>query len=771
MSTAASLQTLTAKPKVLNYSGHAGLLLQHKCACRSPTRSLTGACGECRSGKRLQTKVAIGASNDPLELEADRVADQVLAAPANPAVNGAPLRIQRFGGQPSASTGAAPASVDRVLGGPGRPLDPALQRDMEPRFGHDFSRVRVHSDAIAEQSAQEVRAQAYTVGQDIVFGTGRFAPKTHEGRRLIAHELTHVVQQSGGAAAIQRAPATDMRWSRDVSAARYRGRLIAKRISIHTKLSKEARAKINSELAYFEGAAKEAYLKEVRPALLAVTEIEMPAEQVIPRGPRPIESMLTLDDSGLCGGLKCATDAEVYGPLIEAERKEAEEKKKELDQYVEAVNNRSEWIIKGGSCRTSHGRHMWRQMQAYYRDAVNPNFPGGDVPGAAFFKSQIFQDWCFGGFLTILNQFEKDPIGTYNQLQWLTIWLTEEGMKRAQLVSFLASALIPGIGSLRPQTRPAPATMAPPTRRFSNSNASSASTDVELPTAAKTTVGTTAPKPRGTNPGGSVPGMPPEQPTMAPARPPARTIKASPPPVRTSTTRGPAPVTDAEVMASNVRDPSSIKPQDPNRHQAKWQELGGSEAETAPLAYRDPDGNIRVSTDHKLLAPARRVGIPPVSPGAPTPVAPTARPAPNPAPAPAKRDIGTADTGQAPAVSSATPDPLAKTPAAPAPAIPARQPSTPNLKPGPQTGLGSEQSKQPMAPPPRGGSRWNPKDPPQAISPDVVQRLGPRARFTVDHARHQQAWNLLGGQGTAPPAFFSEGIGYLDPSRWPPKTK
>ena len=92
---------------------------------------------------------------------------------------------------------AAPASVDQVLASPGRPLEPALRQDMEQRFGHDFSRVRVHSGAAAEQSAQDVNANAYTVGNNIVFGAGRFAPGTHEGRRLIAHELTHVVQQSG----------------------------------------------------------------------------------------------------------------------------------------------------------------------------------------------------------------------------------------------------------------------------------------------------------------------------------------------------------------------------------------------------------------------------------------------------------------------------------------------------------------------------------------------------------------------------------------------
>ena len=152
-------------------------------------------CEEQETG--LQRKLSIGASNDPLEREADRVADQVMAASAHSAVSGAPPRIQRFAGQATGQADTAPASVDRVLASPGRPLDPALQQDMGQRFGHDFSRVRVHSGGAAEQSARDVNAHAYTVGQNIVFGAGRFAPGTHEGRRLIAHELTHVVQQSG----------------------------------------------------------------------------------------------------------------------------------------------------------------------------------------------------------------------------------------------------------------------------------------------------------------------------------------------------------------------------------------------------------------------------------------------------------------------------------------------------------------------------------------------------------------------------------------------
>jgi len=179
-------------------------ILQRKCACGNKTIA-GGECTECAKKKiSLQRKLSIGASNDPLEQEADRIANLVVATPAHSAISGAAPGIQRYTGQASRETSTAPASVDRVLASGGRPLDPALQRDMGQRFGRDFSRVRVHSGAAAEQSAREVGAKAYTVGYNIVFDRGRFAPGTHEGRRLLAHELTHVVQQTGSPMKIQR---------------------------------------------------------------------------------------------------------------------------------------------------------------------------------------------------------------------------------------------------------------------------------------------------------------------------------------------------------------------------------------------------------------------------------------------------------------------------------------------------------------------------------------------------------------------------------------
>lgn len=147
-------------------------------------------------GQLLQAKRRIGAASDRFEQEADRIADRVLATPAHSVLDQAPPRIQRHSGS-SVAVAKVPASVERVLGTAGRPLALAVQQDMGRRFAYDFSPVRIHCDAAAAQSAQELNAQAYAVGRQIVFGAGQYAPGTLEGRRLLAHELTHVVQQSG----------------------------------------------------------------------------------------------------------------------------------------------------------------------------------------------------------------------------------------------------------------------------------------------------------------------------------------------------------------------------------------------------------------------------------------------------------------------------------------------------------------------------------------------------------------------------------------------
>ena len=111
---------------------------------------------------------------------------------------------EETGLQRSASGGArvssgVPPIVHEVLRSPGQPLDRGTRAFMEPRFGQDFSHVRVHADSKAAESARAVSALAYTVGSDLVFGTAQYAPQSAGGIRLLAHELAHVVQQGSGA--------------------------------------------------------------------------------------------------------------------------------------------------------------------------------------------------------------------------------------------------------------------------------------------------------------------------------------------------------------------------------------------------------------------------------------------------------------------------------------------------------------------------------------------------------------------------------------------
>lgn len=132
----------------------AGGLLQRKCACGTHTMS-GGQCPDCKDNEGvLQRKASL-----------------------------------------SADFSAVPPIVNEVLRSPGQALDSTTRAFMEPRFGHDFSQVRVHTDAKAAESALAVNALAYTVGRDVVFGSRQHAPTSSMGRELLAHELAHVVQQ------------------------------------------------------------------------------------------------------------------------------------------------------------------------------------------------------------------------------------------------------------------------------------------------------------------------------------------------------------------------------------------------------------------------------------------------------------------------------------------------------------------------------------------------------------------------------------------------
>jgi hypothetical protein len=145
----------------------------------------------------VQPKLAIGAVNDPLEAEADRTAAELTRDPDTaPPRSVPPVASRPQRAHPGAETaGLAPAAVDEVLTSPGRPLEPDSLAFFGRRFGYDFSQVRIHTGPEAEQSAQSIGALAYTAGPHVAFGASAYAPSTAPGRRLIAHELAHVVQQ------------------------------------------------------------------------------------------------------------------------------------------------------------------------------------------------------------------------------------------------------------------------------------------------------------------------------------------------------------------------------------------------------------------------------------------------------------------------------------------------------------------------------------------------------------------------------------------------
>ncbi|MFO1207198.1 MAG: DUF4157 domain-containing protein, partial [Burkholderiales bacterium] len=173
----------------------------------------------------IQAKLTVSAPGDAHEREADRVADAVMLMATTEVADQSrlvsttsPAKVQRMcadcedeqkrkaipqvqGKQQAADTPSLTAPVAaniHVLRGGGSLLPVATRAFFEPRFGADFSNVRVHTGAKAEEIAKSINARAFTIGQNIAFSAGEYAPETTAGRKLLAHELTHVVQQAGG---------------------------------------------------------------------------------------------------------------------------------------------------------------------------------------------------------------------------------------------------------------------------------------------------------------------------------------------------------------------------------------------------------------------------------------------------------------------------------------------------------------------------------------------------------------------------------------------
>jgi outer membrane protein OmpA-like peptidoglycan-associated protein len=186
------------------------------CACG-------GTCPRCAAraapapAPPIRRKSIVGAAGDACEREADAVADQVMRAalpgpvrPAAPAIRrscaacGDGERGER-GEHGAAPAAAAADSALRAAAHGGAPMAAAQRAFFEPRFGADFGQVRIHAGSDAHAAAAGIGARAYTVGRDIVFGRGEDAPGA-AGQRLLAHELTHIVQSGGLGATIRRQP-------------------------------------------------------------------------------------------------------------------------------------------------------------------------------------------------------------------------------------------------------------------------------------------------------------------------------------------------------------------------------------------------------------------------------------------------------------------------------------------------------------------------------------------------------------------------------------
>ena len=192
-------------PKFTSF--HSGNILQRKCACGYSKNHE----GECEEGKKkklslqrkplnyLQPKLTLGPPDDIYEKEADSMAEKVMRMSIPENINlkhNEEAEIQRKESSNNEILSTAPPIVNEVINSAGKPLDEETLAFMEPRFGFDFSNVRIHDDDKAKESANAVNALAYTTGNKIVFNQNQFNSTSKSGKHLIAHELTHIIQQN-----------------------------------------------------------------------------------------------------------------------------------------------------------------------------------------------------------------------------------------------------------------------------------------------------------------------------------------------------------------------------------------------------------------------------------------------------------------------------------------------------------------------------------------------------------------------------------------------
>lgn len=164
-----------------------------RCACGS-------GCPRCRGKTNsdpnpVRRKARVSTPQDSAERESDSVAERIVNGPARTTDTARRTPRARLRTTPPPLTGEPPQTAATPLRSTGEPLSPALRDDLSARFNVDLSAVRVHRDGVAAQAAAALRADAYPIGHHIVFGAHRYAPQEPSGRRLLAHELTHTVQQ------------------------------------------------------------------------------------------------------------------------------------------------------------------------------------------------------------------------------------------------------------------------------------------------------------------------------------------------------------------------------------------------------------------------------------------------------------------------------------------------------------------------------------------------------------------------------------------------
>jgi Domain of unknown function (DUF4157) len=168
----------------------------------------------------IHASLRIGPVDDPLEREADHSADRVTQTALPPSLqrtcacegSGEPCTqcalqrltiVQRISAPAKESNGVAPQMAIDAVTRPGRPIEPSVRETLEPRFGASFENVRVHDDAEAAAAAESVNARAYTIGNHVVFGAGEYQPQTTQGQHILAHELTHTLQQQPTIASLE----------------------------------------------------------------------------------------------------------------------------------------------------------------------------------------------------------------------------------------------------------------------------------------------------------------------------------------------------------------------------------------------------------------------------------------------------------------------------------------------------------------------------------------------------------------------------------------